>query len=589
MRYSKDPDQIGAKLGPKLVELISQTVASTKFKLLDTEHRARVISMQTIIDRAGHEVADLYRPLLKTMLQDLDLHPDVKAFIDKAGSGTHQWQAIAGLALGGSGALSEVSTVLSNFMAPGARALIAASPGLVPNPDELIQLGVKGAMPWDQVTYNAQGGGYNQNIINAVAEGYRAYPDLSTTLELARRGVIGGGDVDMWLTRGGIPEQVQQRLLELIYVELSPADLADMVVRGIMSEGEATTVALKSGMRPTDFAALVLDTGEPIALEQLLEAKRRGFIDQARLVHGIRQSRIRDEWVDVAEKLAYSPMSVADAVNAVVQNHMDMATGDSIAQQNGLEPGNFGILYETAGEPLSRTELEQLYNRGLIDRATVEQGLRESRLKNKYITNAFELHQKVPEVFVIQRGVANGALSAEEAIKQTMLNGFSQADATWMVHAGSKVKTNPSQAKVVTAIETMYVDNLLPADVALSMIEGLGFAKTEADFLLQAAEFRRMAKAVGAVVSGIKTKFLAHHITKNDAIGFLDAAGVPATQRDYLISLWEMEAGAFTRTLTEAQVVKAHKLTLISDQDASDRLMAMGYNAVDAGLLIAGA
>src|SRR5712691_1371384 len=99
MRSSRGADEIGSKLGPKIARLVADAIVSTKVRLLDTEHRARVHSMQTIIDRAGHEVADLYRPIMKQMLDEMpDMPQEVRDHLESAMSGRHQWQALAGLA-----------------------------------------------------------------------------------------------------------------------------------------------------------------------------------------------------------------------------------------------------------------------------------------------------------------------------------------------------------------------------------------------------------------------------------------------------------------------------------------------------------
>lgn len=69
----------------------------------------------------------------------------------------------------------------------------------------------------------------------------------------------------------------------------------------------------------------------------------------------------------------------------------------------------------------------------------------------------------------------------------------------------------------------------------------------------------------------------------------LDTAGVQANQRDYLLAYWDIELAANVKLLTEAQIVKAVKLKLISFADGSDRLLALGYEPEDAALLLAGA
>lgn len=589
MRYSNRHDEIGAKLGPKLVHLIADTIAATKLKLLDTEHRARVGSMQEVIDRAGHEIADLYRPVMLKVMQDQNIPPEIQEFIEKTVSGTHQWHAIAGIALNASGATSAIGTIVSNFLASGVRAAVSLDPQILPVPETLAQLGVKGAMDLPDVYSYSAGAGYAQFTVDSLIEGYRSYPDVSTALDLWRRGIVSQEDVQLCMTRNSIPLFFQDALLETRNLPLSPADLADMVVRDIKTQDEAAAVAAQSGVSADDFNALVLDTGEPLALQSLLEAFRRGFIDQERLVRGILQSRIRNEWVDVALALRYSPMSVADAVNAVVQDHLTPDQGEAISQQNGLEPGSFGILTETAGEPLSRTELEQLFNRGLIDQATVEQGLRESRLKNKYIPDAVQLHVKLPPVFTVQHALQYGAISHGRAVEIAVAEGYSPEDAQWVVAAGSAQKLNTYKDEVIKAVTTAYVGNLMSQQSVMDTVTGLGFTDEQASFIVQAAETRRVTRAIESAIAAIRGKFLAHHITANDATGLIDAMGVPAQQRDFLMSLWSSEAVAYTKTLTEAQIMKANKLKLLSDDETLARLVAMGYSSDDAALLLAGA
>lgn len=589
MRYSKGPDQIGSKLGPKLVTLIAQTVAATKLRLLDTEHRARVHSMQTIIDRAGSEIADLYRPVFQEVIKDQDLPPEIREFVEKSISGTHQWHAIGGALFQASGASSAISMMLNNFLAPGVRFAVSKDPQILPSNEELIQAGVKGAMDWQDVYYYAHGQGYADLTIQSLAEAMYSYPDADTTFELLRRRLISGADARKFLTRNGIPGPLQDTILKLEQVPLSPADLADMVVRGIKPNAEAEQVAAESGVSAADFAAMVEDTGEPLALMQLLEAFRRGFIDTPRLQRGIKQSRIRDEWIDVATKLRYEPMSVADAVNAVVQNHIPASEGARYAELNGLEPGDFDILAQTAGEPLSRTEMEELYNRGLVSQAEVDQALRESRLKDKYVGDAFQLHRRIIPARTLHEALKNGAVTHDDAVRIAMESGYTKADAEIVVTAGSSDALSAYKGKTIAAIESMYEDNLLPQSEAQSLIEGQGYTATQADYILKAAEFRRMAHAVTQVVSAVKGKYLQHHITSQQATGFLDKAGIPTPQRDYLIGLWDIERDAYTRALTPAQIVKAVNKSLITPQDGLARLQALGYPESDANLLLKGA
>lgn len=589
MRYSNDPSKIGAKLGPKLVHLISQAIVTTKKGLLHTEHQARVLSMQEIIDRAGREVADLYRPLWEADLKSQDMPDHVRAHLEKIISGRHQWQAIAGIAFGASGAANAFSQILSNYLADSVRSVVGKDPLLVPPPETLAELGAKGFMDLQTVFSLSGGQGYSETITAELIAAAKAYPDVTTMLEMLRRNLISVNDAQVFLNHAGIPVELHGQFLALKDIVISPADLADMVVRGIKSHGDAAQAAAQSGVNASDFDALVLDTGEPLGLQQMLEAYRRGFINQARLVHGIRQSRIRDEWVDVAEALRFEPMSVADAVNAVVQNHMDQGTGNRIAEENGLAPGNFDILYETAGEPLSRTELEDLYNRGLVTEAEVKQGLRESRLKNKYVDAAFALHRRVIPVRSLHEALRLGSITHDDAVKIAMEDGYTQHDAEILVSTGASHKIETYKNRVVSAIESMYEDNAISQVEAEDMISGLGFSATEAKFIIQSADFRRSARFASQVTTFVRGRYVGRRIDRTTASNDLDRFGIPAPQRDNLLALWELEREANVRVLSEAEVLKAVKKSLITPEDGLARLLALGYSQDDATLLLEGA
>src|SRR4029077_10924982 len=103
------------------------------------------------------------------------------------------------------------------------------------------------------------------------------------------------------------------------------------------------------------------------------------------------------------------------------------------AHQNGLEPADFAPMLATAGEPLSRTEMEQLYNRGLVSKGEVDQALKESRLKPKYTDLAFDLHVRLPEPRQVITALNNGTITKEAAAKILAQYGFSQSTVAMLV------------------------------------------------------------------------------------------------------------------------------------------------------------
>jgi hypothetical protein len=579
----------GARVGTRVATVVSRAIVATHTKLLASKHKLAMLIFRAISDEISEEVDHTLGPILRDMSERYPDDGPAAALLTFMAEDHGQLKALVGQGLAQQGLLWPLSQILNNLLAGGVYDALRATPNSLPDAATIAQTAAQGTTDYGQAINDIAAWGFNAGWGDSLIAAAQAWPSSAQVLDMMNRNLIDPQAARTLLKRTGLPDEVINNVLATAIQPLPPADAALAVLRGTLTHDEGSSIAQESGITPDTFNTLIDNTGEPLGLMQLLEAYRRGFIDQATLKRGILQSRVRDEWIDTAEKLRYSPMSVSDAVNAVVQNHMGEDAGKSIADQNGLEPGAFDMLYQTAGEPLSRTECEQLYNRGLMTQTELEQALRESRLKNKYVSQAFELHTKLLEPRVLSESVTAGAVTHGDAIKLAMEAGYTEANATILVGMGSLNKLKTYRDRVVSAVETMYEDSAISQDQAVTVVKAMGYTDQEASFIFEAADLHRQSKVVGSAISVIRSKYLGRHITQSEASGSLDALGVPSAQRDYLLNAWSVEWSAETRQLTEAQIVKAVKLQLITADDGQTRLMNMGYNQTDADLLLEGA
>jgi hypothetical protein len=537
-------------------------------------------------DEISHEVTATLGPVYEALLKTHGDDGPLTEALQFMAYGHGQLKAIVGSSGLSQGLLSSVATVVNNLLAPGVYNQVSSTPHLIPDAGTIAQLT---ALGWISVRDGVQGireNGMNNAWAEAMIEANKNYPDMSSMVELLRRVRITYDQFDEWAIKAGVPQAVREAYKRDVGLPLTPDEYALALLKGNVRYAEAQQGAYLGGVDQPDFDIMVANTGEPPGTEQMLEAYRRQFIDQARLERGIRQSRVRDEWIDVIEKLRYSPMSVADAVQAVVQNHMDQGTAESIAQQNGLEPGQIDILFQTAGEPLSRTEMEQLYNRGKVTQADVEQALRESRLKNKYTADAFALHERLLEPRMLSEAVHDGGMTHAEAIKEAMNYGFTVPRATVLVNSASRRKLQAHRERVVAAAQSLYQDSAITRGQLIALAQSMGYEAAEAEFIAEASDLHRQARDVSSAIAAIRSRVIARHIDAHEASGLLDSLGVPAGQRDHLIGLWTIEEAANVRVLTPAQIVKAVKKELITPDDGGTRLMALGYSHDDAQMLL---
>jgi hypothetical protein len=576
----------GAKVGHRLTAHIVRAIVATHKGLLSTKHKLAMLVFRSISDEISAEVDHTIGHIFKNMAESPDSHDSMANLLKFMAYDHGQLKALAGSSLVSQSLLWPISQILNNVLAPVVYTAVANDPRTILDPGTMASLAATGRFDVGEALADIRKQGFDTPFGEPLIDASRTYPDISQSTDLLNRGQIDAQQFDAWALKAGIPGDVAVKLRQLAIQPVSPADAALGLLRGNIGRSEAIGIASEWGLTESSFDLLLNNTGEPPGTEQLLEAFRRGFIDEAKLTRGILESRVRNEWIPTLIKLRYSPMSVADAVNAHVQNHLDAQTMSSIAEQNGLIPGAVDILAQTAGEPLSRTEMEQLYNRGLVTANQVKQALAESRLKNKYADLALALHRKLLEPRMLSSAVEFGSISHESAIRHAMESGFSKEDAVILVDEGSHRKLHAYRQRIVASVESLYESNAISRNDAKEVMARNGFEGTEADLILQAAEYRREQRIVSTTLAVIRSKYVGHHIDEKSAKAYIDAIGVPTAQRDYELGLWSIERAANVRNLTEAQIVKAVKKQLIKPEDALKRLEHMGYLTDDAVLLL---
>lgn len=576
----------GAKLGVRIANVVSQAIVSTHSKLLHVKHRLAMAIFHSISDMISDEVHGTIGPILHQLHDEYD--PDGLAYglLHFVATQKGQLQAAIGTAASASGLLSSVGEIVNNELSPSVRGILRSNPHLLPDTNTVARLAAMNLSTGQNAVEAINEQGIDTGWAEALIAAQHTYPDVSTALDLLRRNVIESAHFREWMLLNGYRSEDIDALITLVSNPISPADAALALLRGNIDQAEAYRIASDAGLSQSDFNTLVANTGEPLGLMELLEARRRGFIDDARLERGIIQSRIRNEWLDVAKAIAFSPMSTADAVNAVVQNHLSQQQGASIASQNGLEPGMFDTLIQTAGEPLSRTEMEQLFNRGLVTEAEVKQALAESRLKNKYSDLAFALHERLLPIRNLSEAVEFGAMTMQQAVTEAMKQGYSESNATALIQSASARKLQTYRHGIVTAAESLYIDNAMSLEDAMTVASHAGFDTAEATAIFQGAEYKRQSRMVGAATSAVRAKYILRHLDKNAASTLLDSIGILAEHRDQLLAIWDIERSANVAMLTEAQIVKAYKKGTFTQQQATDRLSAKGYSVDDIAVLL---
>lgn len=368
---------------------------------------------------------------------------------------------------------------------------------------------------------------------------------------------------------------------------LTPADLADMVIRNIVDEGSAAAMAAESGISADNFSFLVKDTGESYGIDQALNLWRRGLISEGELDKVIFYSRVRDDFIPDLKQLAHDTMTGGDAVELALKQIVDEGTARDLYAKAGGLADQFDLLVQGAGNPIGPEAAVNLWAHGLIDDAQLQQVIAHSRINPIFYELAKLTHHKWLSVIQIELALKSGTVDPAQAADWLAADGYPADQIAAFVAGASSGKASAHKALSESQITELYEAGFYTRDQATAELVAIGYEPGLVDAVLAIYEQRRYLTMAQAAVGQVRKVYLAHRIDDTQASALLDELGIDPTARDHYLQVWAVEAQSEIKSLTMAQIGSAYKKGLMADADAVQRWELMGYSADDAALLLA--
>jgi hypothetical protein len=126
-----------------------------------------------------------------------------------------------------------------------------------------------------------------------------------------------------------------------------------------------------------------------------LQLRRRGLIDDAGLTRALRREGLEDEWLGPLRQLTQVLLSPAELANARQQGFISPDRQHAESAEHGIDAERSEVLFELAGLPPGAATAQEAANRGLVDRPTFDQMIREGHTKTKYTELLWSLRRAV--------------------------------------------------------------------------------------------------------------------------------------------------------------------------------------------------
>lgn len=424
---------------------------------------------------------------------------------------------------------------------------------------------------------------------------------------------LGGGgaltQIFTWQVAAQIVQSLMEPTLTLVaqrvnadnpVVDLTPADLAQLVVRNYRDMGDAAGEAAHAGIDTSRFRDLVALAGDAPSPGDLAVALRRGVIpeggsgvDAVSFDQGIREGRLADKWTAMVKELATQWPTPTDALDALLQGQISFDEARTLYRRLGGDEQFFTVLYNTRGNAPTPVEALEMANRGIIpwsgtgpEVVSYEQAFLEGPWRNKWLKPFEGIGEYLPPPRTVTAMVGAGSLTDDQALTLLLKQGLSKELAAAYVHDAHNQRSSKERELTVAQLLDMYGANLISADNASKLLVALKYSPNAADELIAYKDLQRAIAATNQAVSRIHQLYVTHKIDRQAAAGTLNSLKVPATQIDEILLTWGIERSVNVRTLSAAQIVDAWKLDIISQDEATAELVALGYTPRDAWILL---
>jgi hypothetical protein len=579
-------DALGGKLAGRVAEYLSRIALMNRDRATGTIVKQAMAAQHEFFRLTGSEVRRTVSPLWRMIGE----HPDAPQWVRDTGlfvaEGRGQWATmLAGTATGaamGSGLVS----LLTNEMTPVLGAVIASNPNIRLSPAEAAAAMVRGLSWGPDLATDAASQGINSNRFDTLKALNTQVLSPGEIVELYRRGELDYAAALRFFHRAGFDGDHARRMLTLYRQHISLPEAAQMWNRSIVDDGELRDIGRVNGFTAEDARRYSELGGEPPAPEVLYTAFRRGFIDQARLRRGIVQGPIRNEWFDVLEKLQYRSMTPTDAGQAVTQGHMTVERAQQIAKEYGINPADMAIMIETSGRPPGLEFAAEAFHRGFLTEKQWEAMFLESAVKNRYIPVMRQMRTRLMPQETARSLLQKGVITAQRCAQILTRHGFERQDVEAFIEASTMDKSSATRDLSLATIRELYAEQEISREDAHSLITGLGFDDTEAEWHIELADIARIRTYRNAVISRVRAAYVKGFLDDVGASTTLDSLAVPPARVGTLLTLWQIERQTVTRDLTPAQIVAAAKRNLMDASVAADRLVGQGYDQDDAVILL---
>lgn len=448
------------------------------------------------------------------------------------------------------GAAFALGTALGPAMAPPLEELRqqvwALYPNRIPNVGAIADGAVRGEINRAKALEWAQAQGYGQEVFDALRSIADNGPGIGRAYELWRRGLLDDTGFRRAVKREGIEDEWITPLLGLKRELLTPSQLANAVVQGFRELDSAAADAELQGVNRADFQTMVDTTGNPPGPQTLLEWRRRGIIDDAALDQGIREGFTKTKYIDEYHEALRRILSPAEYAGLAIRGWITEAEMIDGGALSGISADDMRLMYLNRGRPATTRQIHIGWARGgrapslgTTEEEVFRKAVAQSNVRTEYADLLWAQRYTYPSVFVIRALAQDGTFSPELVSSLLVESGWKPewaelVSSKWAATTGgtSEKWADRARSKLFTVAHDEYLDESLDEAGARATLAAIGVPDTEQDTIVGVWNRERAINRLELTPAQVKKAYTKGRYTKALAVAELVERGMVEADAD---------------------------------------------------------
>lgn len=489
---------VGPVLGKALRDLFVDGFVAAKAGILPHENSERVKANLGTFDHLESQLA----PLTKAWTADILANPDLPDGLRGALTEMQEPEHAIGFLLQTLGWIGYLMGAISQLGAIASRGVAydmnAETLNVPLTPADAADAVMRSLLTETEGAVEAAQAGVGPETFGLMVNLVGEPPGIIDMLSLWRRGVMDWGTFQEMVAYSRVKTTYATWYKILAYSYMSPADVIELCVKGVITPELAKTMFAKAGGKATQFTQLYLGAGDAIGVEKVMTLWNHGLATENEVDATLGRSRINPVFYSLAKQQRHHFLSAYQIGQCLTKGLVDAPTATTWLLQLGL-PATQAAAYAQAGattkSSTAKAETEAMVIQLYTDLVVTAQQAEEMLVNLGYTAEVAgilieladakrALRQQSSAVSAVRAAFLAGHITATTAgIDLDELEIPPDAKAAWLQDWAVE-KSARLKVLTVAQIGTAAKKGVITYDTAFNRYVEMGYSTTDAEVLV---------------------------------------------------------------------------------------------------------